>query len=233
MEKHISYPTRAKFNTYIGENFPPGPKIIPIYVPINLQKGLTLLFCLYLMRLYNNWSTQAILYTVAHGSYGLIWIGKHYTFPDKKWEKKITIMSSVWTICLVLGPYWVTPYLLISRTAPPSSVITCCIALFLYIIGVVIMMCSDVQKYSRLSVKPGSLITNGMFRYIRHPNYLGEMMIYGSFAMFVWHWLPCVILLWVWNQLFFTNIYLKEKSMEKYQGWQEYKEKTGLLLPSM
>jgi hypothetical protein len=26
-----------------------------------------------------------------------------------------------------------------------------------------------------------------MYRFIRHPNYLGEMMIYSSFALMVWH----------------------------------------------
>jgi Protein of unknown function (DUF1295) len=43
------------------------------------------------------------------------------------------------------------------------------------------------------------------FRYVRHPNYLGEMMIYGSFALMVWHWLPFVVLAWVWIGLFAVN----------------------------
>ena len=40
---------------------------------------------------------------------------------------------------------------------------------------------ADAQKYFTLRLKRG-LITDGMYRYIRHPNYLGEMMLYGSFA---------------------------------------------------
>jgi steroid 5-alpha reductase family enzyme len=46
------------------------------------------------------------------------------------------------------------------------------------------MIAADAQKYFTLRLQPG-LITHGMFRYIRHPNYLGEMMIYGSFALMV------------------------------------------------
>ena len=51
------------------------------------------------------------------------------------------------------------------------------------------MIAADAQKYFTLRVKRG-LITDGVHRYVRHPNYLGEMMIYGSFALMVWHWLP-------------------------------------------
>ena len=55
------------------------------------------------------------------------------------------------------------------------------------------MIAADAQKFFTLRVKRG-LITDGMHRYIRHPNYLGEMMIYGSFAMMVWHWFPVLVL---------------------------------------
>ena len=54
------------------------------------------------------------------------------------------------------------------------------------------------------------------FRYVRHPNYLGEMMIYGSFALMVWHWLPFAVLAWVWIGLFAVNIGLKEATMSRY-----------------
>ena len=51
----------------------------------------------------------------------------------------------------------------------------------------------DAQKYYVLQIQKG-LITNGMFAYVRHPNYLGEMMIYLSFALLAnvlnsrWSW---------------------------------------------
>jgi protein-S-isoprenylcysteine O-methyltransferase Ste14 len=64
------------------------------------------------------------------------------------------------------------------------------------------------------------------FRYVRHPNYLGEMMIYGSFALMVWHWLPFAVLAWVWIRLFAVNIRLKEASMSRYPEWEQYKRHT-------
>ena len=67
------------------------------------------------------------------------------------------------------------------------------------------MIAAAAQKYFTLRLRPG-LITDGMFRYVRHPNYLGEMMVYGSFAMMIWHWVPFVVLAWVWIGSFAVNI---------------------------
>src|SRR3546814_9644958 len=87
-----------------------------------------------------------------------------------------------------------------------------CLCVSLCIIGSVIMIAADAQKYFTLRVQRG-LITDGMHRYVRHPNYLGEMMIYASFAMMVGHWLPWVWLAIIWASLFATNMVMKEASM--------------------
>ena len=72
-----------------------------------------------------------------------------------------------------------------------------------------------------------------MFRYVRHPNYLGEMMIYGSFALMVWHWLPFLVLAYVWTALFAVNMVMKEARMSRHPGWSEYRARTGWLLPRL
>ena len=66
---------------------------------------------------------------------------------------------------------------------------------------------------------------------VRHPNYLGEMMIYGSFALLVWHWLPWLVLAWVWLGLFAVNMMNKEASLSRYPEWAAYRQRTGWLLP--
>jgi hypothetical protein len=63
---------------------------------------------------YNNFSIVPLVYTALHGSYGILWLIKDFTFPDSNWEKKQTIVSWIAGI-LLLGPgYWGFPYLLIS-----------------------------------------------------------------------------------------------------------------------
>ncbi len=105
-----------------------------------------------------------------------------------------------------------------------------CLCISLCILGCVIMIASDAQKYYTLRVRRG-LITDGMHRYIRHPNYLGEMMIYSSFAMMVWHWLPVVVLACVWCGLFSVNMINKEARMSRHPEWAEYKRHSWWLLP--
>ncbi|MFK8012758.1 MAG: isoprenylcysteine carboxylmethyltransferase family protein, partial [Marinicellaceae bacterium] len=93
-----------------------------------------------------------------------------------------------------------------------------------------IMMVADAQKYYTLKYKKG-LITDGVHKYIRHPNYLGEIMIYGSFALMVMHWLPFVILALVWSMVFLPNMIAKEKSLSRYPEWAAYKKRSGWILP--
>jgi protein-S-isoprenylcysteine O-methyltransferase Ste14 len=49
----------------------------------------------------------------------------------------------------------------------------------------------------------------------------------------VWHWLPVVVLAWVWIGLFAVNMILKEASMSRHPGWAEYRRRTGWLLPGL
>lgn len=217
-------------NAWLSTDVPPGPAFIPMCYVINLQKGGSLFFCLFLMDRYENYSAPALMYTVAHGSYGMLWCLKHICFPDPKYFAKQTFFSVIVAVSLVLGPYWVAPFLLISRSCPEPSTQRCAVALFVYIIGVSIMMIADVWKYVQLKAKKG-LITEGPFSLVRHPNYAGEMMVYGAFAAMVPHWVPWMILAYVWTQLFLTNMLVKEASMSRYRGWGAYYRRTGMILP--
>jgi len=47
----------------------------------------------------------------------------------------------------------------------------------------------------------------------------------------VWHWLPLLVLGWIWGGLFAVNMTLKEASMSRYPEWVEYKKRSWWLLP--
>jgi protein-S-isoprenylcysteine O-methyltransferase Ste14 len=85
--------------------------------------------------------------------------------------------------------------------------------------------------YNAFKFKCG--ITDGMHRYIRHPNYLGEMMIYGSFALVVFHWIPAVILAYVWFGVFLPNMIMKEVSLARYPEWNAYRARSWWLIPGV
>jgi len=220
----------AKMNTFLGVDFPPGPNYIPWYYIINLQKAGTLPFCLALMMIYNNWSMSAVVYTIAHGSYGILWMMKHFIFRDNNWEKPTTFMGTLLTFAIVLGPYWMMPWAVISRTVPEASPLRLIIAAVVSIVGASVMMCSDCQKHFVLKRKRG-LITDGFFSLVRHPNYLGEMMVYGGFALIVMHPYAWAHQLFIWTWVFGTNMHMKECSMSRYDEWDAYASCTTMLLP--
>lgn len=216
-----------------------GPRPWKFSWVINFQKGGTFVFMALLMGYYADktpWatSTAAWVYLALHGSYGLVWLIKDLSFPDPNWQKRITILGGINAFVGVLGQYWLFGWLLISGRAAPDyplpEPVWFALAITLCILGCVVMTAADAQKFFTLRVQRG-LITDGMHRTIRHPNYLGEMMLYLSFALVVWHWYPFIVLAFVWLCLFAVNMTLKEASMSRYPAWAAYKKRTWWVVP--
>lgn len=221
-------------NNTLSQDIGGGPRPWKLAWVVNFQKAGTFVFLGLLMVIYGNTTTAAWIYLALHGSYGLVWIIKDLAFPDPAWQVRITIGGGILSFALVLGWYWVFGWLLIASGETPAyplpENVWYALCITLCILGCVIMIAADAQKFFTLRERRG-LITDGMFRYVRHPNYLGEMMIYGSFALMVWHWLPFVVLAWVWLGLFAVNMAMKEARMSRHPGWTEYRRRTGWLLP--
>ena len=217
-----------------------GPRPLKFSWIINFQKGGTFFFLGFLMWFYAGrtpaaTSTAAWIYLALHGSYGLTWLLKDLNFPDPNWQVRITLPSSLYAL-FGLGLYWSFGWLLISGTAQPHYPLPdpawYCLCISLCYFGCAIMVAADAQKFYTLRVKRG-LITDGVYRYIRHPNYLGEMMIYGAFALLVWHWFPVVVLAYFWSALFAVNMVMKEASMSRYPEWAAYKKNSWWLVPGL
>ena len=223
-----------KFTDYLSKDFLGGPRPWKFAWIINFQKGGSFFFFGFLIWYYQNTSTAAWVYLALHGGYGLVWLIKDLTFPDPNWQSKLTIGAGINAFLAVLGLYWVFGWLLISRTSQPvyplPDAVWFALCISLCLIGSVIMIAADAQKFYTLRIQRG-LITDGMHRWVRHPNYLGEMMIYGSFAMLAWHWFPVLVLAWVWLGLFVVNMVMKEASMSRYPDWAAYKKRSWWLIP--
>ena len=61
-----------------------------------------------------------------------------------------------------------------------------------------------------------------MFRYNRNTNYLGEMLIYTSFAILTEKNISFVIILFIWSTIFTVNIICKDNSLKKKLNWLDY-----------
>ena len=197
---------------------------------INLHKGTTALVIGALMLAYANGSLGAWVYLALHGTYGMLWLLKERIFPDRQWQQPIGWFPAV-VMFLVLALYWLAPFLLISSGAvPPLPLVAVAIALNL--LGVFLHFGSDAQKHFVLQLQPG-LIDDGFFARSRNTNYLGELLIYLSFALLAMHWLPYAVLAGFALAVFLPNMRKKDESLSRYPGFATYRERSGLLLPRL
>jgi protein-S-isoprenylcysteine O-methyltransferase Ste14 len=198
--------------------------------PINLHKGMTSLVVLGLMVAYRNFSIAPWIYLSLHGTYGLMWLIKDAVYPDRQWEKEISLGTGLLTFFL-LGLYWLPPFLLISSgTAPAFPLIALAIAT--NILGVMLHFVSDAQKHFTLKYRSG-LITEGFFECCRNTNYLGEMLIYLGFAILTQNWLSCLPLGAFVAGVFIPNMLKKDRSLSRYAEFAEYQANSGLLMPKL
>ena len=195
---------------------------------INFHKGLTPLVVVALMCIYKNFTLPPYIYLALHGTYGILWLLKEKIFPDPYFKEEINIPTSIAGF-IFLGSYWISPYILISsQKTIPIPIIASCISI--NIIGVFLHFASDAQKFFTLKLRKG-LIEDGFFKKVRNTNYLGEILIYISFALLSLDIIPFLVLAIFFFIVFLPRMYKKDKSLSKYESFSEYKNKTGLLFP--
>ncbi len=216
-------------SNYLIRDIGGGPRPLRLEQAINLQKVTTVFFIYGLMHWYDNFSLGAWVYLALHGSYGYTWLIKDLAFPNAAFSKPITIGA----LCVLYGglnlAYWGLPWLFISRHVEPSGA-SLCAAVALHTLGVSWMAAADLQKNCILRYRPG-LITNGVFTYTRNPNYLGEIMIYVPYALLAAHWLGWLVIAAQFLLLFLPRMLVKDASIARHPGWQQYRQRSGLLLP--
>ena len=197
---------------------------------INLHKGLTVFVVAGLMIFYKNYSIAAWVYLSLHGTYGILWLLKEKIFPDPYFKEKINFITSI-TGFIFLGSYWIAPFIVISSQKSVSNPIIAA-SISINIIGVFLHFASDAQKYFTLRIQK-ELIKDGFFKKIRNTNYLGEILIYLSFAILSMSYIPFAILTLFFFVVFLPRMIKKDKSLTKYSSFKEYKQISGLLFPKI
>src|SRR5512147_1198665 len=115
---------------------------------IDSHKGVTFLAILLMMACFNQWQNPtAWLYLALHGTYGILWVLKSRIFPDKTWERPVSLLYGVGFVWGGLTLYWIAPALLAWRNvhAPGWYLGICAV---LYALGVFTHFASDMQKHT-------------------------------------------------------------------------------------
>ncbi|KAJ9470177.1 putative C-14 sterol reductase [Diplonema papillatum] len=223
---------------------------------IDASKGLTLPVCLATMYHMNKCdSPTAMTYTALHGCYGILWVLKSNTFPDSTWERPNKALQGAeaetykkgqsWTPMDIVGQlfgklagtvvfgalagYWANIVIICKKKEEaPLWLRTLCVGI--WGIGVFLHFSSDMQKHVHLKHKKG-LITDMLFARTRNPNYLGELLIYGTFAALTQEALPAAYLALNFFVFWLPNMLKKDKSISRYPGWSEYSKRSTMFIP--
>ena len=104
------------------------------------------------------------------------------------------------------------------------------------IIAVILQLVSDTQMHKYRKSGVHGLINIGLWKYSRHPNYLGEIMMWYGIAFMLlsirfdkWYFILGAVI----NMLMFLfiSIPLQDRRQSKKEGYEDYKKRTRNLLP--
>ena len=104
-----------------------------------------------------------------------------------------------------------------------------------YVVGTILHFGSDYQKHG-FKAKPeskGKILDTGFWGLCRHPNYLGDFLIYVGFAILGGHLLGWIAPLLNFLQYRFDAIPKNEKWAEEKYGkeWQAYAKRVKMFIP--
>lgn len=144
------------------------------------------------------------------------------------------------TVAVVMLP---VTYLL-DRDAPPRIGVWSIAGAAVWLAGLVVEAVADAQKaaFRARDENRGRFVASGLWRYSRHPNYFGEMLVWWGLFVYVVPVLHGVAFAVVIGPVFITLLLLfvsgippLERSAEERYGsdgaYREYKRRTSILVP--
>ncbi len=227
----------------------------PLAYTIDFCKGITPFVIVLLMIAFREAPYNALenpsawAYLGTHGSYGLLWICKNiYGFGDESFSQNGSILGQLSTL-IMLVHYWLPIWLICSCRTDPPPLWSVALGIFLYGCGVFFHFSADIQKAQYIELKTllrkelgndesqrliGNVLQSRLFSVCRNPNYFGEFLIYMSFCVLSFRWLPFVtfgaFMLIVWSSF----ILKKEKSMQRHgEEFANYQAATAIVVPGI
>ena len=201
---------------------------------INVAKAITILCLIALALFYGIHDQRQIIYLCLHISYCCWWLLEQWLFPQRRQQiftDKIGLGAFL-VVLLFVGVFYALPGYFTFINPNPIAYSTVAVALPLYIFGSLINSTADIQKMTAKNMG-ASLVNDGIWRSVRHINYLGDLMRYTSFSVLsgsLWAFLlPGMIFL-----LYLQRIFQKEQSMAaKYSEFEAYQQSSTRLFPGI
>lgn len=199
---------------------------------LNTAKILTIFCLLGLAGVYGIRDLRQVIYLCLHISYCLWWLLEQWFYPQRRqqlFNAPIGVAGFVLTLLLV-GVLYALPGYLAFTNPLPLSLTAAAVALPLFIFGSLINTSADVQKTTAKQYGAG-LVREGIWRFARNINYLGDLLRYLSFSVIAgsaWAYLVPGIVALISGQ----RILQKEATMpDKYLEYSEYQATSARLIP--
>ncbi len=199
---------------------------------INWAKALTVVLLVTLALRFGVAGTRQVLYLSLHISYCLWWLLEQWLFPARA-QQLFTDRVGPGRFALALlfiGVLYTLPGLAAFLNPNPISNGAVALGVGLFSFGSLINASADVQKTTAKAMGAG-LVADGIWRLVRHVNYLGDLLRYLSFAIVAglsWAYIvPALVLL-----IYLQRIGLKERQMAaKYPEFAAYQARSTRLVP--
>jgi steroid 5-alpha reductase family enzyme len=165
--------------------------------------------------------------------------------PDAAKKKPLPVVIVVWLFCALLYVGQVSPvafYLANKAQGAPVSEVWPWVGAALMALGVLLESVADAQKKAAKKINKNRFVDTGLYRLVRCPNYLGELVIWtGAFVVCfgaccsVWQWIVAAIGYIGIVYVMFSGARRLEIRQTKVYGndpeFQAYIKKTPILLP--
>ena len=165
--------------------------------------------------------------------------------PDAAKKKPIFVVIMVWLFCALLYVGQVSPiafFLANKADGAPVNEIWPWIGAVLMAAGVALEAIADAQKKAAKKINKNRFVDTGLYKIVRCPNYLGELVIWtGAFIVCfgaccsVWQWIIAIIGYIGIVYVMFSGARRLELRQTKVYGadpeYQAYIKKTPILLP--
>jgi len=165
--------------------------------------------------------------------------------PDAAKKKPLFVVITVWIFCALLYVGQVSPvafYLANKAEGAAVSEVWAWIGAAMMAVGVVLESVADAQKKAAKKINKNRFVDTGLYRLVRCPNYLGELVIWtGAFIVCfgacctLWQWIIAAIGYIGIVYVMFSGARRLEIRQAKVYGedpeFQAYIKKTPILLP--
>lgn len=158
-------------------------------------------------------------------------------------EKKmpVFVLATIWIFVSILYVAQVSP-MLFRYTNASTDMIVPCVGIVISILGLILESVADNQKSAQKKVRPDKVATEGLYKIVRCPNYLGEIIFWtGVFIsgvttyQTIGQWITAILAYICIVYIMFNGAQrLEKRQMARYgedKEYNDYANKTPIIIP--